>query len=67
MRDGRILIRITAPPVDQAANSAVVAFLARTLHLPKRAVRIVAGETARNKSIEIDGLSAQELRERLDG
>ena len=62
VRDGRILIRVTAPPVDRAANQAVVAFLADILHVPKRAIRIVAGETARNKSIEIDGVSVQALR-----
>ena len=64
VRDGRILVRVTAPPVDRAANDAVVALLAETLHVPKRAIRIVAGATARNKSIEIDGVRAEELRER---
>jgi uncharacterized protein (TIGR00251 family) len=60
-RDGRILIRVTAPPVDRAANDAVIALLAEVLHVPKRAIRIVAGETARNKSIEIDGVGTGAL------
>jgi uncharacterized protein YggU (UPF0235/DUF167 family) len=59
------VIRVTAPPVDQAANTAVIALLAGVLDLPKRAIRIVAGETTRNKSIEIDGVSAEELRRRV--
>jgi uncharacterized protein YggU (UPF0235/DUF167 family) len=65
VRDGRILVRVTAPPVDQAANEAVVALLADILHLPKRAIRIVAGAAARNKSIEIDGLSPEEVSGRV--
>jgi uncharacterized protein (TIGR00251 family) len=57
VRDGRVIVRVTAPPVDSAANEAVVALLARHYGVPKRAVRIVSGERARNKTIEIVGLS----------
>lgn len=64
-RDGRILVRVTAPPVDRAANDAVIALLAERLDLPRRAVRIVAGDTSRNKSVEIDGLDAATIRARL--
>jgi uncharacterized protein (TIGR00251 family) len=61
-RDGRVVIRVTAPPVDDAANEAVVALLARTFHVPRSAVRIVAGLTQRNKRVEIDGVSEDLLR-----
>lgn len=64
-RDGRILVRVTAPPVDRAANEAVIALLAERLNLPRRAIRIVGGETSRNKSVEIEGLDAAAIRTRL--
>jgi uncharacterized protein (TIGR00251 family) len=52
-RDGRLLVRVTAPPVDEAANEAVIDVIARALDVPKRAVRIVSGQRGRNKTIEI--------------
>jgi uncharacterized protein (TIGR00251 family) len=61
-RDGRLVIRVTAPPVDGAANVATVALLARTLDLAPRALRVVAGETSRNKTIEIDGVAETLVR-----
>jgi uncharacterized protein (TIGR00251 family) len=56
LRDGKLLVRVTAPPVDAAANDAVVALLAAHFGAPKRAVRIVSGERSRNKIVEIDGV-----------
>jgi uncharacterized protein (TIGR00251 family) len=57
VREGRLLVRVTAPPVDSAANDAVIALMAKALGVPKRAVRLVAGETSRNKTVEIEGIS----------
>ena len=65
VRDGRLLLRVTAPPVDHAANEAVVAAIADALDVPKRAVRLVAGQTARNKAVEVDGVSRHDVSERL--
>jgi uncharacterized protein len=65
VRDGRLLLRVTAPPVDRAANDAVVALLAASLDVAKRSVRIVAGDRGRNKTAEIAGLGADEIRRRL--
>jgi uncharacterized protein (TIGR00251 family) len=64
-RDGVLLIKVTAPPVDSAANAAVIDLLSSTLDLPKRAIRIVRGETSRTKQVEIDGLTLDEIRARL--
>jgi uncharacterized protein (TIGR00251 family) len=64
-REGRLVVRVTAPPVDDAANAAVVAAIAAHLDLPKRAVRIVSGATARNKTVEIAGLDVETLRRRI--
>jgi uncharacterized protein len=62
-RDGAILIRVSAPPVEGAANAAVIALLADRLHLPRRNVRIVGGDTSRQKRIEITGATPQQIRD----
>lgn len=65
VRDGRLLVRVTAPPVDRAANDAAVLVVARALDLPATAVRIVSGHTNKNKVIEIS-LPADDVRRRLE-
>jgi len=59
-------IKVTAPPVDSAANDALVAFLADTLDLPKRAVTLVRGQTSRHKVLRLEGLTFQEAVTRLE-
>jgi uncharacterized protein (TIGR00251 family) len=58
--DGRrghaIRIRLAAPPVDGAANDALVAFLSDALALPRRNIRIISGEMSRDKRVAIEGL-----------
>jgi len=60
-----VVVRVNAPPVDGAANDAVIAALAEALDVPKRDIRIAAGATSRNKSLEIAGLSREEIARRL--
>jgi len=64
-RGGAVLIRLAAPPVDGAANEALVDFLAERLGLPRRQVSIVAGERSRDKRVQIAGLDAAAVRARL--
>ena len=61
--DGRpyLKVRVSSPPVDGAANAALVVFLAKTLKIPRSAVRLVAGDTARVKRLELDGVTAAHL------
>ena len=66
VRDGRLIVRVTAPPVDDAANDAVVVVLAQYLSVPKRTIHIVAGATGRQKSVELDGIAVPDLLARLD-
>ena len=66
VRDGRLVVRVTAAPVDDAANAAAIATLAEALALPRRDVRIVAGAASRNKTIEVRGLSAAQLHQWLN-
>ena len=50
-------IRLSAAPVDGAANDAVVKFLAETFAVGRHAVRILAGESSRSKIVEIEGIT----------
>jgi uncharacterized protein YggU (UPF0235/DUF167 family) len=59
--DGRpaLAIRLAAPPMDGAANKALVAFLASGLQMPKSRVHIVVGETSRLKIVSLSGASPE--------
>ncbi|HET7565355.1 MAG TPA: DUF167 domain-containing protein [Gemmatimonadaceae bacterium] len=65
VRDGVLRVRLMNPPVDGAANEALVELLADTLDVAKRSVHIVAGATSRTKVIDVDGLDRDRVRERL--
>lgn len=65
MHDGRIKIRLAAPPVDGAANAELTAFIAQRLGIAKSKVRVVAGATSRRKVVEVDDASGRALAERL--
>jgi len=60
-----IKVRLQAPPVDGAANEELVRFLAETLGIGRRAVTIVGGLTSRRKTVEIEGLGAEDLAAKL--
>ena len=66
MHDSLIKIRIAAPAVDNAANLALIDFVAHELRVAKRCVRIVSGSTSRRKVLEIDGLTAKEIAAKLE-
>lgn len=58
VRDGALLVRLAAAPVDGAANAELIAVLAGALHLPKRSIRIVSGDRSRTKRVHVDGMDA---------
>ncbi len=51
-------VRVQAPPVEGAANDAVVAVIAGALGVPPRAVHIAAGHSGRHKLVDVDGIAA---------
>ena len=65
MHDGAIKIRIAAPAVENAANLALVEFIADLLGIAKRSVRIISGGASRRKVLEIDGVTAGEIAAKL--
>jgi uncharacterized protein len=61
MHGGALKVRVAAPPVDAAANRALIEFLAECLGVARRSVRIVGGETSRTKVLEADGVTPQQV------
>lgn len=53
-------IRLTSPPVEGAANSLLVEFMAKKLGIPKSKIEIVSGEKSRHKTLKIEGVSMEE-------
>jgi uncharacterized protein (TIGR00251 family) len=62
---GAVRIRVAAPPVDGAANAALLRFLAEMTGVGRSTVRIVGGETGRRKRVLFEGITAEELSRRL--
>jgi uncharacterized protein (TIGR00251 family) len=58
-REGRLLIRLAAAPVDGAANDALITLLSGILKVPPRDVRVISGIHRRNKLVTIAGMSAE--------
>ncbi len=54
MADGTLKVKLTAPPVDGSANSALIDFLSDEWDIPKSRMRIVSGRSSRKKIIEIE-------------
>jgi uncharacterized protein (TIGR00251 family) len=66
-RDGRVLVRLTAPPVEGAANAALCRLVARCAGVPARRVSIVRGQSSRDKLVRVEGIAADELRASMTG
>jgi uncharacterized protein (TIGR00251 family) len=64
-RDGALLVRLSAPPVEGAANAELIQVLAKALNIPKRQVTIVAGEHGRLKRVRVEGLTPERAAEML--
>ena len=61
-----IKLSLTAPAIEGRANEACIEFFAKLLKVPRSSVTIASGQTGRNKIIRGAGLSAEELRDRLE-
>ena len=60
-QEGALRVRLAAPPVDGAANDALIELLADLLNIAKRDIRIVTGATSKRKVIEADGVTAEQV------
>lgn len=59
-------IRLCAPPVDGAANAALIKFLSDTLRLPRARIQILSGQTSRSKRVLLAGVNARDIRPQID-
>lgn len=60
-RNGVLRVRLQAPPVDGAANEALVRFLADEFGVPRRQIRIISGSRSRNKIVEVEAVALPAL------
>ncbi len=67
MEDGTLRIRVAAPPVEGAANDALIAFLAEILSLPKSQIDIVGGQSSERKLISLIGITPARVDEIMTG
>ena len=65
LRDGVLVVKLAAAPVDGAANEELISLLAKTLKIPKRDITIVGGERSRSKRIRIAGLDREQVLAKL--
>ena len=61
LRDGALLVKLAAAPVDGAANDELIALFAKTLRVPKRDVAIVSGEHSRSKRVRVAGMDREQV------
>lgn len=65
MRDGALVVRVTAPPAENRANQVLCKLLARRLGVAKGRVAVVGGGKSRDKVVEVEGMGPGEAREKL--
>ena len=63
--DGRVRVALTAPPVEGAANKALCDYLSKVFDIPRRSITVVRGDKSREKTVRLEGLSAEAARVRL--
>ncbi|MEI8282082.1 MAG: DUF167 domain-containing protein [Armatimonadota bacterium] len=63
----KVRVWVNAPPVDGEANDAVVKLFSKALKVAKSKIVIIRGETSREKTLRIEGLTENEIYERLNG
>lgn len=66
IHDKELKVKITAPPIDGRANEGLIEFVSEIFGVPKRDVQLVRGESSRHKVVEIQGVSAEKVREILN-
>ena len=64
-RDGALVVRLTAPPVEGAANQLLVRALAKHVGVRPSDISLVTGERSREKVVRVEGLTQDELTKRL--
>ena len=63
--NGALKIKVTAPPVDDAANRGIIEFFSSLLGIPKSGLHILAGSKSRDKILQVRGISLRNFLERV--
>jgi uncharacterized protein (TIGR00251 family) len=63
--DGRIKVAVTAPPVDNEANLAVIELISKTFGVARSDVTIVSGLTGRRKTIRLVNVTYEQIEGKL--
>ncbi len=66
MHEGRLKVRLTAPPVEGEANKECIRFLAKLLDIPRSSVSILQGLKSRSKTLLIRGVSPENVLQKLE-
>jgi uncharacterized protein len=64
-QEAELKIKVTAPPVDSAANEELIRFLAGRLNCSRSSLRLIRGNTSRHKVIAIGGVPVERIVELL--
>jgi len=65
VRDGRLLVKVTAPPEDGNANAAVIKLLSKTWRIPASSIELISGDTSREKLLLLRGVKLADIPEFL--
>jgi uncharacterized protein (TIGR00251 family) len=65
LREGALVIRLTAPPVEGEANAALLRFVAELLDVPRAAVTLRHGARGREKTLHVSGVDVATVKARL--
>ena len=65
LRDGVLIVKLAAAPVDGAANDELISLLSKALDIPKRDITIVSGDRSRTKRVRIAGLDKEQAIAKL--
>ncbi len=63
--NGQLKVRIKAPPIDSQANKTIIKFIAKTLGIPHRNIKLIHGAKSRNKIVNIDGITPESAAPKL--
>jgi uncharacterized protein (TIGR00251 family) len=61
-RNDSLVVRVAAPPVEGAANDALIEYFTDALHVPRRAIQILSGNRGRQKRVAIAGVTVDQVR-----
>jgi uncharacterized protein (TIGR00251 family) len=65
LRDGALVVRVTAPPVEGTANAAVIKLIAKVLERPPSSIALLHGSKGRDKTLHVAGIEMDEMRAKL--